>query len=38
MKNKIQYLKEIAKTWPGTSVDYREDWNCDYFGIEKKCF
>ncbi|WP_429950314.1 MmcQ/YjbR family DNA-binding protein [Enterococcus sp. AZ101] len=38
MKETIHYLKEEAKKWPGATVNYREDWDCDYFGIEKKCF
>lgn len=38
MKEKIQYLKEEAKKWPGATVEYRSDWDCDYFGIEQKCF
>lgn len=38
MKETIHYLKEEAKKWPGSTVNYREDWDCDYFGIEKKCF
>ncbi|MTD37645.1 hypothetical protein GIX45_03135 [Erwinia sp. CPCC 100877] len=32
-----QYLKEAA-VWPGASVVFREDWCCDYFSVEQKCF
>ncbi|OTN88042.1 hypothetical protein A5819_000493 [Enterococcus sp. 7E2_DIV0204] len=38
MQDNIQYLKDEARKWPGATVEYREDWDCDYFGIEKKCF
>ena len=38
MEQLIQYLKSEANTWSGASVHYREDWDCDYFGIEGKCF
>lgn len=38
MDERIDYLKEAAKKWPGASVYYREDWDCDYFEIEKKGF
>ncbi|ALS03146.1 hypothetical protein ATZ33_17720 [Enterococcus silesiacus] len=38
MDEKIQYLKNNAQQWPGVTVVYREDWGCDYFAIENKCF
>lgn len=38
MEEKIQYLKKKAQQWPGATVVYREDWDCDYFAIEQKCF
>ncbi|GGC98729.1 MmcQ/YjbR family DNA-binding protein [Enterococcus wangshanyuanii] len=38
MNKRSDYLKAVAKEWPGASVYYREDWDCDYFEIEKKGF
>jgi predicted DNA-binding protein (MmcQ/YjbR family) len=32
-----QYLKDAA-VWPGAFVIFREDWACDYFSVEQKCF
>ncbi len=38
MKKLIDYLKESITDFPGASVYYREDWECEYFNIEGKCF
>lgn len=38
MEKLIQYLKAEATTWAGAAVHYREDWDCEYFEIEGKCF
>jgi predicted DNA-binding protein (MmcQ/YjbR family) len=38
LDKKIDYLKGAAKKWPGATVAYRSDWDCEYFEIEKKGF
>lgn len=34
----IEELIQVARTWPGVKVSYREEWDCEYFEVAGKYF